>query len=67
MKGSDYLGFGLALSFGLWWLLFPAAVLKFYTWLHRGRAKLPQPSGVRIAGSIWVLVVLAVFAVLIMR
>lgn len=57
MKTSDYLGFALAVGFGLWWVVFPTSVITFYTWFHKGRVKTPSASGVRLAGAMWTLLV----------
>ena len=46
----------LAVSFGLWWVIFPVSVIRFYTWFHGGKVKMPKPSGVRIAGAVWLLI-----------
>ena len=43
----------VAALFGVWWLAFPRSVIAFYTWFHRDRARMPDPSGVRLAGLIW--------------
>jgi hypothetical protein len=61
MLGRDVLGFGAAALFGIWWVLLPESVLRFYRWFHRGKAKLPGPGGVRLSGAVWLLVVAAVF------
>jgi hypothetical protein len=63
MKPSDYFGFAAALGFGLWWLAFPASVISFYSWFHRGRVVMPKTSGVRMAGALWVFLVAIVMAV----
>jgi hypothetical protein len=55
--------FALPIAFGLWFILFPRSVIRFYTWFHRGRVKMPEPFGVRLAGGIWVSFI-AVIAVL---
>jgi hypothetical protein len=60
MKASDAVGSVLVLSFGIWWVLFPASVLRFYTWFHRGEVTLPAPSGVRLAGAVCLTLVGAV-------
>jgi len=60
MKPSDYFGFAAALSFGLWWLAFPRTVIVLYTWFHRGRVAMPPTSGVRIAGALWLALVVVV-------
>ena len=57
---SDMFGLLLALSFGVWWILFPSSVINFYTWFHRGKVALPRPIGVRLVGGLWVVVVVVV-------
>jgi hypothetical protein len=57
---SDLLGFGLFLTFGLWWLLLPGSVIRFYAWFHGRSVALPSPGGVRLLGAIWCAVVLAI-------
>jgi succinate-acetate transporter protein len=46
-------------SFGLWWLLFPRSVLRFYGAFHRGQIELPKPLGVRLAGGLWLILLSA--------
>jgi hypothetical protein len=60
MRVSDYIGALAFGAFGLWWLLHPASVLRFYAWFHRGRVRLPPPAGIRVAGLLWIVVVVAV-------
>jgi len=60
MDTTDYLGFGLFLAFGLWWIFFPQSVIRFYQWFHRGAVKMPNKSGVRLSGVVWVLLVSAI-------
>ena len=57
MKLSDYIGFGVALVFGIWLLVFPRSVIGFYTWFHKGGVKMPGTSGVRLSGVLWVALV----------
>ena len=57
MKPNDYLGFALAVALGLWWVAFPASVISFYTWFHKGRVKAPGTFGVRLTGTFWILLV----------
>src|SRR5439155_15787317 len=61
---SDYIGFGIFLGWGLWWLVFPNSAIRFYTRFHSGKVRLPRPLGVRLAGALWIVLVimLAVFA-----
>jgi hypothetical protein len=63
MAASDYIGFCLALAFGLWWLAFPGSVIRFYTWFHRGRVRMPSRFGIRLAGALWIALVVVVTAV----
>ena len=60
MKLSDYIGLGVFVGFGLWWVLLPNSVVRFYTWFHRGRIRLPRPSLVRLVGGLWIALVLAI-------
>jgi hypothetical protein len=57
MAPGDILGSVGVLSFGLWWVIFPSSVIRFYTWFHRARVVLPKASAVRLAGILWVLLV----------
>jgi hypothetical protein len=62
VQTSYYVGFVVALSFGLWWLASPRSVIAFYTRVHRDAVRKPAAGGVRIAGALWVaLVVIAAF------
>jgi hypothetical protein len=60
MKTGDYYGFGALFLWGLWFVVFPGSVIKFYTQLHRGTVKMPREGGVRLAGGIWLFIVTAV-------
>jgi hypothetical protein len=40
--------------------LFPQSSSKFYSWLHKGRVPLPNTNGFRLAGVLWILLVLVV-------
>jgi hypothetical protein len=57
MKLSDYLGFALAVGFGMWWVSFPTSVIDFYKWFHKGGVKTPSTFGVRLTGCLWILLV----------
>jgi hypothetical protein len=61
VRASDVVGFAAFAGFGLWWILFPTSVIRLYAWFHRGKARLPGPRGVRLAGAFWVCVVAVVF------
>jgi hypothetical protein len=67
MALSDYLGFGFMTIFGLWWIIFPKSVISFYTWFHRGKIKLPPPSGIRAAGAIWMAIVVGILISVLLR
>jgi hypothetical protein len=60
MKHDDYIGLVPYVGFGLWWVLFPNSVIKFYTWFGRRRVSLPKQSAVRVLGVLWIALVLAV-------
>jgi hypothetical protein len=60
MRTPDYIGFAAALSFGLSWLIAPRSVIAFYTRFHRGVVTMPKPFGVRIAGALWLMLILVV-------
>ncbi len=47
---SDWIGMAVFSSFGLWWATFPASVIRFYTWFHRGTVRLPEKTVIRIIG-----------------
>jgi hypothetical protein len=42
----------------LWWLLFPSSVIKVYQWLYKGKSSAAKPSAIRIAGVLWIALVL---------
>jgi hypothetical protein len=62
MMQSDKLGLAMAVSFGLWWLIAPSSVLRFYNWFHRGRVQMPKTSAIRFMGLIWVVLIIIVLA-----
>jgi hypothetical protein len=57
---SDVIGFVLFASFGLWLLLMPRSVARFYTWFHRGRYALPTLGGYRVIGAFWIVLMIVV-------
>jgi len=61
MTASDLTGLALFGGFGLWWLAFPQSVIRFYTWFHRKKVRMPKPIGVRIAGAAWLILVASVW------
>jgi hypothetical protein len=54
IHAADYIAFGAAFAFGIWWIALPRSVIAFYTWFCRGKAVMPGIAGVRIGGAIWV-------------
>ena len=59
---SDVVAFCAFIAFGLWWVLAPSNVIRFYTWFHRGLPDpQPKPIGIRIAGAGWILLMVLVF------
>ena len=60
MKTEDYFGLTAFVGFGLWWLLFPNAVIRFYEWFHGRKMSTPKPLAVRIVGVLWITLVLTV-------
>lgn len=67
MKLDDYLGFGVALLFGIWLLVFPRSVIRFYGWFHRGTVRMPAAFGVRLSGALWITLVSAVLITFLVR
>ena len=58
MHTSDWIG-TLALSaFGLWWVVWPNSVIRFYSKFHADGVTLPRTTvGIRIGGALWILLV----------
>jgi len=44
-------------SFGLWWVLFPASVVRFYSRFHGGLSLQPKLVVVRVIGGLWILLI----------
>jgi len=66
MKLGDYVGMSFCLVFGCWWLFLPRSVMRFHAWFHGRKLKdkwaknPPSASALRIAGAIWIALVLVV-------
>jgi hypothetical protein len=60
VSAIDYSVFGLMLAFGIWWLVLPKCVIRFYCWFHKGwfknhsGIKMPTLLGVRLCGALWI-------------
>jgi hypothetical protein len=50
MNPSDIGAIALFGGFGLWWVLLPDSVVRFYRWFHRGQVKMPTPLAIRFIG-----------------
>jgi hypothetical protein len=63
VKSSDYAGIAMFGGFGLWWVLFPKSVIRFYTWFHRGRISLAGTREwmIRLIGGLVIALVLATY------
>lgn len=61
MTSNDMFGLALFCGFGLWWIVSPKTVATFYTWISRGKAKMPRPVAIRLIGVVWFILVVAVF------
>src|ERR1035437_734739 len=61
MNNSDIVGFVLFSSFGLWWIIAPQSVIRFYTWFHRGKlSPMPTPTVIRIIGLLVVVLMVCI-------
>jgi succinate-acetate transporter protein len=62
MSKSDIFGCALFSSFGLWLILAPQSVIRFYKWFHRNKL-LPMPTMkvLRILGLFWIILVVIVW------
>ena len=55
---SDVVGASPFIAFGLWWLLLPRSVVRFYAWFHRGKVRAPSIPAVRVLGALWIVVMI---------
>jgi hypothetical protein len=60
MKAQGYLGLAVIVGFGLWWVLSPNSVIRFYQWFHREQVSVPKPLMIRVVGVLWIVLVLGV-------
>jgi len=64
MGVQDYISRSLFVAFGLWFIFFPASVIRFYTWFHGGKVEIPGGTpAVRLAGACWVVLVVTIFII----
>ena len=59
MTLTDCVAFAAFTSFGLWWLIFPDSVIRFYSWF--GPAVPKNPVIIRLAGLAWTMVMICAF------
>ena len=55
MAVSDFIVLGVSVVCGLWWLLFPNSVLRFYRAIYGSRFDV-RPFFIRLAGCVWIAV-----------
>jgi hypothetical protein len=60
IAAADAVGILSYSAFGLWWLLLPRSVIRFYAWFHKGQGRAPTVGGVRLAGALWCIIVVTV-------
>jgi hypothetical protein len=56
-----WIGFAQAIAFGLWWLLTPLSVLRFYSRLAKRDLTAAKPLAVGLVGFGWIVMLVAVF------
>jgi len=57
MSAADIAGPALFASFGLWWVILPQSVIRFYARLHAGRVRLPSAFTIRCIGIGWIILI----------
>jgi hypothetical protein len=61
MNTSDVIGLVLFASVGAWWLFAPQSVINFYIWFCGPRLRVhPNSIGIRVAGFLWMVLVVGV-------
>lgn len=58
MTIHDFIFLVVFVGFGLWWLLFPYSVSRFYKRVHNGKVKMGTPIMIRLIGLVWVVLML---------
>jgi hypothetical protein len=67
MQESDYWGFTACFCFGLWFLLFPRSVIRFYSSLFGSKMQKMSLIGTRVAGGLWIVLMLVVLISFLMK
>jgi len=57
MSVADIVAPALFASFGLWWVILPQSVIRFYHRFHGGRVRLPSPFAIRCIGIGWIILI----------
>ncbi len=60
IRPVDAVGLTLFAGFGLWWVLAPTSVIRFYARLRGSYMAPATPRGVRLAGVVWCLLVIVI-------
>jgi hypothetical protein len=63
LKLSDWIALAVFGGFGIWWVIAPSSVIRFYEWFHRGALPGAKPKQVRLAGLFWLVVLCVVVVV----
>jgi hypothetical protein len=58
MKITGYFCFLIALSLGFLCVAYTGRVISFYSWIRGGNVKLPRENGVRVAGGLWIVLMI---------
>jgi len=54
---DDCVAASLAGGFGMWLMLFPASVTRFYRFFHRREVFIPSKVLLRVLGALWLILV----------
>jgi hypothetical protein len=57
VSASDIVAIAFFASFGLWWVILPQSVIRFYDRFHGGRVRLPSPFAIRCMGVGWIILI----------
>ena len=67
---SDIIMIIVTISFGMWFLIFPKSVIRFYTWFfHMCNYEFPahEPIKIRMAGLIWIVFISVIFITIFLK
>ena len=60
MKPTDSLGFAIAGALGLWWVVIPKTVIRFYKSFLGDQLQVPKAIVIRFIGFAWLLLILVI-------